>query len=287
MGPRAVWLAAGLLCGAPTASRAQDATALSGNPPAAWRALAVLRARADLSSDLSGVRRDLDNLVASELTSTDPALGAALLALGELRWLAGDVDGARDALDACVRQAAQRVTCAMLRGTIDLEVEAVRAIPVRWTFDDADHGLFHPRAFWDRGSIRLDSRDGDGVLAWSSRVDALGEDQLVAGLDRPSPAPTRLRLRATSREVEARLEVRLIDDLGHAYLARAMPFRLPRRQTVDLDIALRDAIPVDPTSPPLDPARLYRLVLRDATGTTGFVGRNEIALHELALTATR
>lgn len=266
-----------------TGAAAQEPSALSGDPRAAWEAVHRVRAREALASDLSGVLAEWSQLSASQLSAADPALGEALLSLGEARWLSGDIAGAREALDACVRQAAGRQRCAELRATIDLEVEAVRAVPVHWTFDDADHGLFHPRAFWERGSIRLDRRGEDGVLIWTTRVDALGYDQLVAGFDRPSPAPARITLTLRSEARDARLEVIGEDDAGHRYPLTRPPLRLPQGETVRVTLPLVARRGLEPDMPPLDPGRMYRLRLRDVTALDGTPGDNTLLLTDLVI----
>ncbi len=268
----ALGLAALVVGAAPAAAQEGPVT---GDRRAAWEAVHRLRAEEALASDLHEVLTGWGNLATARLTVADPALGTALYELGEARWLAGDIPGAREALDTCIRQTAERARCAELRGRIDLEVDAVRALPQHWTFDDADHGLFHPRAFWDRGTIRLDRQDNDGVLVWSTRVDARGPDQLVAGFDRPSPAPAVLRLDVTSTVLDAALEIVVEDDLGGVAVLTRPPARLPAGRRIQLTVPLRDGA--------LDPTRLYRLTLRDATAQAGSLGANTLVLHDLVI----
>ena len=103
-------------------------------------------------------------LVRSDLPADDPSLAEALVRLAEARWESGDVEGAREALDRCIRTGLDRTRCIDLRTGLDLEVDGVHAVPVRWTFDGPDHGVFHPRPFWSKGSFEGSSLK---ALKWS------------------------------------------------------------------------------------------------------------------------
>jgi len=262
---------------------AQEPGSLSGDPRAAWEAVHRVRALEALASDLSDVQAYWARLATSQLSASDAALGVALFELGESRWLSGDIADAREALDSCIRQTAERQRCAELRARIDLEVEAVRAVPVHWTFDDADHGLFHPRAFWERGSIRLGRVGDDGVLLWRTHVDALGNDQLVAGFDRPVPPPARVSLTVRAQSRDARLEVVVEDDLGHQYPLTRPALRLPQGETVRVTLPLVDRSGPGPDMPPLDASRLYRLRLVDVTARRGGTGEHVVVLSDLVI----
>lgn len=270
---RLAWCLA-LSLGAPVASGAE--------PREAWEAVHRLRAQAALSSQLRPVLQAWMDLASAKLPADSPSLGQALYELGELRWTAGDIRGARDALDQCVRQTPQRSRCAELRGAIDLEVDAVRSVPVHWTFDDADHGLYHPRIYWDRGALKLSPTPaGEGTLRWQKRIDASGADHLVAGLDRPSPVPRRLRLDISSEALTARLEVRLEDDLGRSTVLSPSPVRVEAGERVQVTFAFPS--PSQGSGPVHDAGHPHRLYLIDLTDLEGVMGTNTLVLYDLIL----
>lgn len=226
----------------------------------------------------AAVRR-YEALLHEELSAGDPSLSRTLYHLAYARYVMGDVDGAREALDACIRSGHLKADCLDLRSRIDLDAEGVHAVPTRWTFDDEDHGVFHPRIYWDKGSIRIADRDGDALLAWSTAVDGARPDRLVVGFRNPTPPPQQITWEIESAEIEAAVRLELVDIDGHVYTPANRRIALPRGQRHVLRVVLAEAVPVDRTSPPLDPARLHRMHLIDVTGTTGQLGRNELHIH--------
>lgn len=229
-----------------------------------------------LDGDAEAAVSRYTRLVHDELPAADPALSEALFWLAQTAWARGDVQAARSALDRCVQTGLAKARCTELRARIDLEAEGVSTVPVRWDFADTQHGFFHPRPYWDKGSIRIVAVAGQHWLAWSTLVDPLKGDQLVVGFTEPSPAPTRVVFRVRSVELTALLEVELIDTMGRRYTPVDGRIELAPGRFAEVGVDLTACTPVDPAAPPLDTGSLYRLVLHDATGLTGQAGRNEI-----------
>lgn len=253
--------------------------------PAAWQAVHEALLVDALGGDRLSAASRYEQLVRIELPAGDPSLSLALFWLGHARWVVGDLAGAREALDRCIRTGLDRARCLDLRSRIDLEAEAIHDLPVVWSFADADdHGVFHPRTFWDQGAVRLsEAADGEDVLAWSTRIDPLRPDELVVGFRDPTPRPREIRWTLRSLEVEATLEIVLFDLEGHAYVVPPGRTRLPVRETVQVVLDLSDARPTNTDAPPLDPARLHRMVVRDLTGLSGQLGRNELEVLALVV----
>lgn len=223
-------------------------------------------------------------LVRSRLTAGDPSLSDALYWLGAGLWEIGDVEGARDALDQCIRTGLDEARCVDLRGRIDLEVEAVHRLPVHWTFDTPDHGFFHPRPYWDLGVLRLKADDATSALAWATRVDPVQQDRLVVGFRDPMPAPAVVAFRARSAEMIALLDLVFVDVEGRRWRPRDR-LRVPLRTWTTFTIDLGDLVPDDEAQPPLVPTALHRLVVLDATALTGRLGRNEIQIDDFEVRA--
>ncbi len=226
----------------------------------------------------------------------DPTLALLQFELGNVSWLVGDLPAAREALDACIRggngDSALKARCLDLRAGIDLETDAVRAVPVTWTFDDAHHGFLHPREHWVMGGIRIDAgtvADGSatrsaaepgGVLVWSTKVDGVRDDELVVAFRDVTPAPRQVRVRMSARLQDGAVLVWLDDVEGRRYQLPARPVKLPQGESVDISLRLADATPVTPGAPPLDPGRLDRLVLADRSSLVGAFGPLELVIDE-------
>jgi hypothetical protein len=234
--------------------------------------------RGDLDAAVAGYEQVVEHLLPAsggrQPPVSDPSLASALFWLGQARWAQGDVGGARLALDQCIRSGLDKDRCLDLRSHIDLEVDSVRKVPVTWTFDDEHHGFFHPRALWNRGTIRTVGDQGGSFLQWTTTLDGDTHDELVVGFRDPSPAPSTVRLVARSEALDGALQIVLEDTDGHSYVHEARPIRLPRGETVDIRLSLDSFRALVPGSPPLDVRRLHRLRVRDATALTGQLGRN-------------
>jgi hypothetical protein len=243
----------------------------------------AIAARAAVDGDVASAIASLRRLVNSEIPGGDPSMAVAYLTLARLHADAGQLDEAREVLEGCLGTGQARAACVELRGQLDLEAAAVRSVPVTWTFDTPDHGVFHPRAYWDKGDLKLRSDATTTWLAWSTRVDGVREDELVVPLASPSPGPRTLRVRARATTMRAEVEVELVDEEGRRFVPRPASIEIPADGWTDVEVTLRDATPLDGGTARFDPTRLHRLVLRDATGLTGSVGRNEIHFDSLEL----
>jgi hypothetical protein len=231
-----------------------------------------------LDGDLGSARERYAALVRSELPAGDPSLALAQFRLGEVCWVLGDPGAAREVLDACIRAGVEKARCLDLRSRIDLEADAVHTVPVEWTFADAHHGFLHPRAWWDKGSIRLVADNTRSELVWSTQVDGSQEDVLVMGFRDPTPAPRAVYIRLTSTQLDATIGVEVEDLDGHTYAIAGRDPVVPRGQAAELELRFADMIPVLPGTPPLNPARLHRLYLLDRSGRAGQSGPNELRI---------
>lgn len=262
---------------------------------AGWLALAAwgqqaLNARASLHEamaqevihgDLEGSARHY--LRMSRNRATDDATRAeTLFSLGRAMYDLGRIDLARDALLEGIRSGVCPIHCRDLLETMEIDLDSVTTVPTRWTFDETDHGFFHPGAVQDLGAIKLgEAPDGDRALAWSTAPQARRPDRLVLGLKRPDPAPAVVSMRITSETLDAILQLVVEDEAGHRYSlpsARALPAGRPR--TLELPLSL--LVPLQPGTPPLDPTQLNRLALIDLTGARTS-GSNTLWIHEFAL----
>lgn len=245
-----------------------------------WESAYDAALRESLDGDLEAAEDRYEDLVHNVLPSGVEMLAITLFRLGRVRYLLGDINGARDTLDSCIATGLQKVRCFGLRGQIDLEADAVHDVPMKWTFDDAQHGFLHPRTHWDKGSIRIrkDPLTEAGSLEWSTHVDAIREDMLVVGFRSPRPTPREVRLTMLSREIDATVRLEFEDIDGRRYVPLSRTNALPRGEEVDVRLALSSLRSVDSDDPPLNARELHRMYIIDVTGVFGQVGHNVLRL---------
>lgn len=288
-GGRAIVLTLGGLCAALAWSlapshAAEDAAA--SDSQRSWRLVQEALLLEVLDGDLRAARARYEALVKSELPAGDPSLALAQFRLGEVCWLLEDDAAAREALDACIRAGVQKSRCLDLRSRIDLEADAVHEVPSSWTFADAHHGFLHPRAYWDRGSIRLETSQPEtgeaerSELVWSTQVDGSQEDVLVVGFRAPTPAPRSFQIRLVSTQLDATLAFELEDLDGNRYTTPGRDPVFARGTQGDLTVRLADLVGVNPGTPLLNPSRLHRLYVWDRSGRTAQTGPNELRIDQ-------
>ncbi|HHO50119.1 MAG TPA: hypothetical protein ENK18_04415 [Deltaproteobacteria bacterium] len=234
-----------------------------------------------IHGDLDGAARRY--LRMSRNRATDPTTRAeTLFFLGRAMYDLGRIDLAREALLEGIRSGVCAIRCRDLLETLEIDLESVTTVPTRWTFDETDHGFFHPGAVQDLGAIKLgQAPDGDRALAWSTSPQARRPDRLVIGLKRPNPAPSLVSVRITSETLDAILQLVVEDEAGHRY-SLPQPRALPAGRSRTLELPLAQLIPLQPGTPPLDPTRLTRLALIDLTGARTS-GDNTLWIHDFAL----
>lgn len=210
--------------------------------------------------------------VVKERPLDDPKHDEALFRSSVVLASMGRNNEAVASLRELVRTGACRVPCHALLGELELELEAVRVVPVKWTFSDADHGLFHPWQFDDgEGSIRVQSRDeaANPALIWRTFVDVRNADQLVIGFAAPAPPPRQLGFRIQAEERAGALRVRVLDDRGRPYEPATGPIRVHADRPVQVAIKFADLVPLKPGDPPLDTSALSRVILEDVSALVG------------------
>lgn len=235
-----------------------------------------------LDGDLQAARDSYEDLVHNHLPAGDPALAEMLFWLGDVRYLLGDLEGARRALDECNRTGMNKARCLDLRGDIDLLEDSITTVPVAWSFDDADHGFAHPRAYWDKGSIRISQnpQSRDSVLAWSTSVDPLKTDLLVVGFNHPSPPPVSVGFNVTSTQLDGAIRLKFIDNNGREFVPSTGTFSLPQDRAVRVHVMLENVAAAGSIDDPLDPTRLHQLIIEDVTNYKGLNGPNELHIDD-------
>ena len=251
------------------------------------------RARAALhdAMALEGIDGDLEAAasrylrLSRNLAMDDRTRAEALYLLGRTMYDLGRVDPARAALLEGIRSGVCPTRCRDLLETIEIDLESVTTTPVVWTFDQLDHGFFHPWMVQDLGSIRLATPEfpgRDAALAWSTSVQSRRPDRLVMGIHRPDPPPTEVMIRIRSARLDALVQVMVEDEAGARFWLPD-PLTLDQGRIETLVVELADLRPAPPGADrPMDPSRLVRLSLVDVTGLKS-TGDNTLWIYAFSL----
>lgn len=248
---------------------------MSPNPAAAqdqthWNDLqAALLAEAAFG-DQEMALREYERLV-RDLPGDHAVLPHAIYRLAETRKAMGNLEGAREALLSGIRSGSCRAPCQALLGRIQLELDAVRTLPVLWTFDDSKHGIFHPWELDEVGTVRVQTKEEteNPALTWETTVDIRANDRLVVGFKTPLPAPREVSFRMQSAARAGAVRIRVTDRSGHQYIQSGASSRVDFRAPTKVVVALKDLVPVDPNQRPLNPAEIYRLYIEDVSAMNG------------------
>ena len=203
-----------------------------------------------------------------------PARSAATYWLGQARWSLGDVDGARDALREGIRTASSRPACLDVLDEIELEQGAVSSLPIRWRFDEPDHGFVHPWYMRDKASIRIERGTRSGpALSWTTHLDvsdARRDDQLHLGLHLEDSPPNRLRFITWAEDDPAWIRLLFIDDAGRTWVQDTESDALELRPGEPALVSVRfaDLVPQDHDGP-FVAADLRRVVVQNVTAFYG------------------
>lgn len=241
-------------------------------PVEAWQDLHRARLAEALDHDVDRAERIYRRLI-QNLAASDPIREEAMYSLGNALYSAGRHDEAVDVLLEGNRTATRRARFQDLLQLIELDQTSVRRIPVRWDFGSDAHGLLHPWGYQEKGSLRIAARpDGNNVLAWSTRVAAGEEDQLLIGFDRPEPAPTGMRFDIAATVYDGWVEVLLYDDLGRAWTWGEGRLRARTGLLITFELPFEGFVRADELAGTLDPTTIDRLVIRDVTAFHGTRG---------------
>ncbi len=210
--------------------------------------------------------------LARELPVQDPLRGDALYWLGHAHHLLGNPEAAREALREGIRTDLCPTRCRDLLEAVELEQARATELPLVWSFDAPDHGLFHPWRFGDRGPVQLQQ----GALMWTTLPDPRQYNRLVMGFDEVGPvAAIGLDLEARGRDM--RLQVVVTDRRNRQFgLPDALRLRAGQRAQVRLEP--RDFVPVEEGSGVLDRTAFAELWLVDITPQGSQV---TLAIHQL------
>jgi tetratricopeptide (TPR) repeat protein len=226
-----------------------------------WTRFWAAKLMESADGDIERAARIYDELASLQVANSNDLRIRALLALGEVRKNQGNLQGAQSAYERCRALGASSVaqlntgTCLEQLRKVLVRKNALRKLPVHWTFDDGTHGFV---LFGQNGSIQLT----DGTMVWVQTVD----DHLpflVVGFNKLSTPPEGMRMSVRSDKSTANLSLFVHDSFGNLYLEREA-FRVGGNlQTIDVQFS--NFTPWNESMPPLDPSSIVELQLRDTT----------------------
>ncbi len=236
---------------------------------------------AESDGDVTGAIRIYRHMVRG-LPADDPYRAEALYWLAHALWRSGQTREARNTLREGVRTGSCVARCHDLLGRIELDAYSVTKIPIRWTFDTPEHSIFHSWSYRDKGTIKIGRPPGsqEDALIWTTFIDARKVDELVVGFAAPNPAPREVRVQLQSSAVEAWIRVLADDETGRTFTLGPIGQPVPIDRPVTVRVALDEMIASDGSGARLDPSRLSRLRLVDASGMDGnAAGDNALFLY--------
>jgi len=222
-----------------------------------WAAKLSVSADGDLRR-AAQIYEDLSQL---EGTETATLRREALLQLANVRLNQGDLLGARAAFERCHRintsgeANINTEQCLLGARKVAVRENAVTSLPVKWTFDDENHGFV---VFGQGGTTTVDQ----GSLVWRQELDQY-VGRLVVGLRVPNSEPVGIRLSVRAEAVAANLSMIVKDQVGNVYW-EPKPF-LAGARTRTVEVRFKDLTPWDESMPPIDPNVLVEIQLLDTT----------------------
>ncbi|TVQ93699.1 MAG: hypothetical protein EA397_03825 [Deltaproteobacteria bacterium] len=193
----------------------------------------------------------------------------AMLAAGRALRALGDLDEARKAFEACRRLSTAGIAdidtsaCAAGARQVALEQGAIREVPTRWTFERSEEGFV---LFSERGSMALETREGQGALVWSQEIAGPQVADLIVAVDQPERAPSGVRIELHAEDDNALMELIVEDERGFAYALSGKLYRIDATPRL-WEVPIQELEPLDPSWPALDSARISAIRLRDSTGS--------------------
>lgn len=223
----------------------------------------LARALGDHATAVTGLQFVVRNGAAE-----DASRAWALYWLGTSLIEAGDPEGAREALRECIRVGPARAACMEQLGRLQVQAQAIRAVPTVWGFD-REHGIAQAWTQSDRGTLRVEEIDGDPALVWTTQHDEWAPGALLFAVEGARPAPRTFHARVRSRGRDGWFAVVFVDARGADHVQP--PIHLPADQEVTVDLPLGSARVVA-SGAALDPASLSLVILHDVTALTDASG---------------
>ena len=234
-------------------------TAYSAEYLEEWERLheALLKESAD--GDLDGALIIFESLAGrlSSSPETGPILAEALFQLGYGYAKQGNTDLARVKLKECIRVSGSP-RCRHLLSKIALDENALKELPVRWDFDNRQHGFVLIPGI---GSVQVEVQEGSSHLKWSLPSGS-NPDVLALTMNEPKPGPRKVRLSAYLAQGERLIYPVVEDQSGQRYVLRSGPLLIGTTPQT-YEFVFRDFVGLDKPTVTLRSADFYQLELHE------------------------
>ena len=250
----------------------------------AWGALQDAQLAESIDGNLSSAMATYEQLM-KRLHIDDPVRGDALYAYARAAWMLGDDARARQVLLQGIRTGTCDVPCRDLLERIDFEAYAVASLPVRWTFQGSEHGLFHPWRLDEYGALRVSpaQEDGNRVLIWSSASNPQRQDRLMIGLALPDQQPKTFKLNVSSKLSNAWIQLAAFDQNGLEYRSGGSGLEVPTGRAMSVQFDLEGLSPRGGGTPTETPHFVRLELLETSSLEGGTDGPNELYLDDVEI----
>lgn len=226
-----------------------------------WERLHAALLAESVDGDLEGAIATFEALAGrlSATTETGPILAEALFQLGYAYVKKGDTDRARAKLRECLRVSGSE-RCRHLLSKIALEENAISTLPLRWEFNDNQHGFV---LIPGTGSVRVSGDTRNNWLKWSL-PEGSNPDVLAFSI-RPEALPAkRARFVAYVQRGERLVYPVIEDDYGNRFTLSDGPLELTETPK-EYELNLREFVGLDAPNRTLNLQHFYRFEFHERT----------------------
>ena len=253
--------------------------------PEVWAGLHDGRLVASIDRDAGAAVAIYESLL-RDLGDDDSLRAELLYWLGRARFNAGDVGGARAALEAASRDAQVHDRARTFLGWVEVRTGAISTLPYR---EDFDVGTGAWVRGWPGGDVDdLDAVLGDSgddrMLVWKLEVREGEDDRIILPMTSLNRRPTGLRFLARAKVFPLHLRVQLEDAKGQVY--STAPIKVPAQEWAQVELSTEDfALSFAPQRRAQRlPKDLQGMIFRDVSAFHGeWRGENSLMLDDVEL----
>ena len=220
-----------------------------------WEQLHEALLKESVDGDLDGALKIYDYLGVhlSPLEETGPILVEALYQLGYGHFKKGELEKARVKLKECIR-VGNSERCRQLLSRIALQANAVTTLPIRWDFDDRQHGFVLLSGV---GAVTVVQQDEVSALKWAWPT-GQNSDTLAIRIDGRQSPPRKARLFAGLERGRRLLYPVAEDRNGQRFVLKNGPIQLSDVPRL-FEFSFRDFVSLTENQKPLRIEDIYLL----------------------------
>ena len=220
-----------------------------------WEQLHEALLKESVDGDLDGAIKMYDYLGVhlSPLEETGPILVEALYQLGYGHFKNGETEKARIKLKECIR-VSNSERCRNLLSRIALGANAIDTLPLRWDFEDRQHGFVLLSGV---GSVTVVKQDEVSALRWAL-PSGQNPDTLAIHINTQGTKPQKARLFASLERGERLIYPVAEDRNGKRFVLKKGPLQVNAVPRL-LEFSFKDFVALSDDKDPLNLDELYLL----------------------------